>query len=146
MSHWGNTKSREEGGTASRIKLPSHQQQQQQRAVLCCAVSVYVCVRACGQSLCKCAVRETSPVHTASVFWSLTCGSMHRCEKHEKWDPAVQRTSERKVRTNELKPQGEHRYEAFCGLMQHIFAAFSLPNEYQSFECLNAYWILGLGV
>lgn len=46
MSYWGNTKRREEGGgTANRIKLPSHQQQQQQQR----AMSVYVCV--CSQVL-----------------------------------------------------------------------------------------------
>ena len=47
MSYWGNTKRREEGGSASRIKLPSHQQQQQQQR----AVSVCVCV--CGVCVCS---------------------------------------------------------------------------------------------
>ncbi|KAI9529637.1 1,3-beta-glucanosyltransferase [Dissostichus eleginoides] len=48
------------------------------------------------------------PVCIGSLFWSLTCGSVHRGEKHENWDPAAARTCERKVCTIELNPQGEH--------------------------------------
>lgn len=68
-------------------------------------VHVSVCVCVCAvRLLCKCAV-----VHIGSVFRSPTCGSVHRGEKHANWGPAALRTSERKVRSDQLNPQGEHR-------------------------------------
>lgn len=103
MSFWGKGGKRVEGGTASRIKLPSHQQQQR-------GVGVNVCVRLCVQSNpCANTQQERPPRSTlVQCLWSLTCGSVRLFEKHENWDPAAQRTSERKVRTNELNNPGEH--------------------------------------
>lgn len=99
-------------GSASTTKLSSHHHnQQQQRSLLW----VSICVRAyaCACAVRSCAARKITPVHTGLWFWRLTCGSVHHCEKHENWEPASHRTSERKERTSELNPQGEHTREAF---------------------------------
>lgn len=81
-------------------------------SVACCEW-VYVCARMRVLVQSACAARKITPVHTGLWFWRLTCGSVHHCEKHENWEPASHRTSERKERTSELNPQGEHTREAF---------------------------------
>lgn len=82
------------GGRHSRIKLPSHHHHHHHHYEW-----GQKCVRRCVQSNpCANAQWERPPQFTlARCFWSLTCGSVHRCEKHESWNPAAERTRQTKA-------------------------------------------------